>query len=154
LGASSQGLLPDRGGISGIILSLSGRERSSPLPLRARFYIFYLSLGITSGSLSGWQLGHVLLERRINNQDLGIESADVPESAAACPVSGSSVYSDRRDSTLKWSIRVHTAARERELANLPVPRNGRRIQRYKGRPRADASLGLASRADPTLSSGS
>jgi len=37
LGASSQGLWPDRGGISGIVLSLSGKERSSPL--RARSYI-------------------------------------------------------------------------------------------------------------------
>jgi len=58
-------------------------------------------------------LGNVHLERRFNNQDLGIESADMPESAAACPESGSSVwYFDCRGSTLKWSFRIHTAARE------------------------------------------
>jgi len=33
-------------------------------------------------------LENVHLERRFNNQDLGTESADVPESAAACPESG------------------------------------------------------------------
>jgi len=42
---------------------------------------------------------------------------------------------------------VHTAVREKELSGLPVPWNG-------GfgliRPRADASLGLASQADSTL----
>jgi len=40
-GASSQGLLPDRGGISGIILSISERERSSPLPFRAKLYYLF-----------------------------------------------------------------------------------------------------------------
>jgi len=52
-------------------------------------------------------------------------------------------------------LRSPTAAREQEPANLLVPRNGRRIVKggVKGRSRADTSLGLARRADPTLSSG-
>jgi len=140
------------GGISGIVFSLSGRERSSPLLLRARSHFLFKFKKAAAWVVGS--LGNVHLERRFNDQDLGAESANVPESAA-CPESDSSVwYSDRRGSTLKWSFRIHTAAREREPVNLPVPRNGRRIQRCKGRPRADANLGLASQIGPALSSGS
>jgi len=156
LGASSQGLLSDRGGISGIVLSLSGRARSSPPPLRARFYIFYLSyLGIRSGSLSGRQIEDVYSER-INNQDLGITSEDMPGSAAACPQSPAPSSGIR----IVEAQPLHSSESGASNSTQPPGSQNLRIspcrgteggfsgaKEDRGRMRA-----LASRADPTPSS--
>jgi len=74
--------------------------------------------------------------------------ARVSGSAAACPESGL-VVSCLIVGALQWEGApwVRTAAREKKLYGLPVPWNGG-VDLLRSR--ADASLGLASRADPTL----
>jgi len=147
LGASSQGLSPGRGGgFRGGVLSISGRERSSPLILRA-FLIIPLSLGIKSGS--EWSADYrecVDRGRRLRYRDQRITG--MSGSNAACPRSGPVVRCyDRRGPTRRGCSGVRTTAREKEVEGHP-----RAMERRIGllRPRADASSGLASRADPTL----
>jgi len=86
--------------------------------------------------------------RRLRCKDRRIRSTSGSGSAAACPESDPIVQRlDRRGPEERGHSEVHTAAREKKLSGLPVPWNG-------GfglvRSRADASLGLANRADPTL----
>jgi len=91
LGASSQELLPDRGESRGWSFPRLG---GSNLP---HFYLerdLIFLFKFRSKRAVAWVIGgleNVNLERRFNNQDLGTESADVSESAAACPESDSSV---------------------------------------------------------------
>jgi len=91
--------------------------------------------------------GVVHWEKSIDSKDGRARSAGESRSAAACPESGPVVrYFDRRGPAMRGCSKVHIAAREEELTGLPVPWNeGCGLLRS----RADASRGLASRADPT-----
>jgi len=96
---------------------------------------------------SGWQFKENM-SRKEDSTDWRARSTDESGSAAARPESGPVVRCyDRQGPAKRGCSRVPTAAREKEVEDLPVPWNG-------GfgllRPRADASSGLASRADPTL----
>jgi len=93
------------------------------------------------------RFGVVNWKKSISSKDWRVRRTGKSGSAAACPRSGPVVRClNRRSPAMRGCSKVHTAAREEELTGLPVPWNG-------GcgllRPRADASLGLASRANPT-----
>jgi len=69
-----------------------------------------------------------MYSERIDNQNPGIPSEDMPGSAAACPggpapPSGTPIVEAQHLNSSEFrSLQVHTAAREPEPANLPVPR--------------------------------
>jgi len=106
---------------------------------------FCLSLRIEDGDLSGWQNGEEYVEE--GGSATGIEGSGVlapPLVRSPAPSSNALIVEALKK---EGHSEVHTAARERKLSGLPAPWSG-------GcglmRSRADASLGLASRADPTL----
>jgi len=69
LGASSQGLRPDRGGSRGSSFPYLGGCDPPPPPLKAEFYIFYLS---SVGLRKGGRQGDSVYWERIDNRDPGI----------------------------------------------------------------------------------
>jgi len=138
-----------------------GRSRGSSFPFpggsdpphlyRSGILILWLSLVVGRGVLSGRRfedgMSRECRERRttrIGEQGVLVNPGVPP--LVRSPAPSSNVKSPRLCKERGCS-EVRTAAREKELSGLPVPWNG-------GfglvRPRADASLGLASRADSTL----
>jgi len=145
LGASSQGLLPGRGEISGIVLSISGRERSSPLALE-RDLILYLSLGIGSG---GQQFEEYVSRKETPSRDRRamLMCPGVPPLVRS-PARSSHIF-DRGGPALGGYSRAHTTAREEGFASLPVPWNEWRIWSNKAKDGYEPRPGQPGRSDPT-----
>jgi len=110
---------------------IAGESRGSSFPCLGRSDLPYLEQDLiflfefrNNERWPEWSADWRCTSERIDSQ--GIDSADVPESAAACPKSGFSVwYSDRRGSTFKFF-------RVQELQS-PHSRQGART---RGSPRA------------------
>jgi len=64
----AQGLLPDRGGISGIVSLPHLGESDLPHFHLEQDLILYLSLGVKNGSLSGRQIGRCISEEKTQLQ--------------------------------------------------------------------------------------